>query len=139
MSKNTPTWPKVLVGHSWRRMNEQDNTKVYVAGAETMFEGQLHLSKNESIISALVAIHNATEHLHKGINLIIDANVINMKKPQFPDFLTLYHDDGIQLITYVDDVFIRSIELITTPNEMDLQAFTTAHKRLSRWANDHKK
>jgi hypothetical protein len=70
MSRTTVIWPKVLTSHSWHRLNEHSKKKVYVAGVETMYKGDLHLYKWESTISELDAVLNATEQLHDAINIL---------------------------------------------------------------------
>lgn len=67
-----PTWPSYLVRHNQKAFIEADSCPVYTGSAQTIFEGDHHVSKWESLVSRLDAVINATKRLHEGINLIRD-------------------------------------------------------------------
>ena len=53
-------------------MNEQDDTKVYVAGAQTMFEGDIYLAKLESTINPINAVMQCIGELHEKVYHVIN-------------------------------------------------------------------
>lgn len=69
MGDETPNWPVCIVQHSWRRLNENDKTKVYVAGVSTMVKDQLFLTKWESMISVPDAVCHAYREMFKKVSI----------------------------------------------------------------------